>query len=359
MIKHDPIYKLDSKGKTRVWYMERAEAAHRTVAGILGGNLVTSEWTFCTGKQGRSDEAQAHFEVEAAYANKLAREYHRSLDDVANGAHFFKPMLAEKFTGFPGYCHAQPKLDGARCIATRKGLFSRQGKPFVSVPHIMEALEPIFAQNPDVILDGELYNHELKDDFNTIMSLIRQQKPTDADLRRSEEMIQYHVYDMPSHPGNFCNRTHAVSRMLTGRLGIPDCLKAVETRWITDAEELDTFHMLVMNDGYEGSIVRLDTPYEQKRTKNLLKRKEFETEEFKLLSIDEGQGNWSGVAKSVTCELEDGRTFSAGIRGDRRRAADLLHETWSEVTVRFFKRTPDGIPRFPVGIAVRDEGIQG
>lgn len=351
---HPEIYKLDTKGKTRTWRQEIDGNRYRTIAGILGGNLVTSEWTTCTGKQGRTDEEQALFEVEAAYKNKLTREYHRDLSACSGGAHFFKPMLAHTYEKFPGPCYAQPKLDGARCIATKDGLFSRQGKPFVSVPHIWEALAPVFRYNPEVILDGELYNHDLKDDFGQIMSLIRQSKPTAEDLDRSLELIQFHVYDMPSVTKNFGIRSAVVNEALN--MAKSRHLAEVATHTILDEEELDRFHVDQMANGYEGSIIRLDRPYEQKRSKSLLKRKEFKDSEFPVVSIEEGLGNWSGVAKSVTCRLPDGRTFGAGIKGTRERAAQLLGEKHTEVTVRFFEYTPDGVPRFPVAIDFHGEG---
>src|SRR3546814_20825511 len=87
------IYKLDSKGKTRVWSMERDGSRHRTVAGILDGKLVVSEWTQCVGKQGRTDEEQAQFEIDAAYKHKFTREYHERFEHIGGGAHFFKPKL--------------------------------------------------------------------------------------------------------------------------------------------------------------------------------------------------------------------------------------------------------------------------
>lgn len=329
---------------------------YRTVAGILGGNLVTSQWTACVGKQGRDDEQQADFEIASSYQNKLTRDYHATKSAVAKGSHFFKPMLAQEYKGWQGPCFAQPKLDGARCIATKDGLFSRQGKPFVSVPHIWEALKPIFEYDPSVVLDGELYNHVLKDDFGQIMSLIRQQKPTAEDLAKSADLIQYHIYDLPSHPGIFSDRSHSLQELLTpsrpdrspGAKG--NCFELVRTWKCETAREADLFHLDCMTAGYEGSMVRLNTPYEQKRSKSLLKRKEFKTAEFRLLALNEGIGNWSGVAKSVDLLTDDGKPFSAGIKGTKERAAELLHEKWSWVTLRFFEFTPDGIPRFPVAI---------
>lgn len=348
------IYKLDTKGKTRVWSQELDGSRFRTIAGILGGNLVESDWTICVGKQGRNDEEQAAFEVAANYKNKLTREYHATLEAISGGAHFFKPMLAQTWeaTNFvPGY--AQPKSDGMRCIATKAGLFSRQGKPIVSVPHIWQALRAEFEAYPDIIFDGEIYATSLSDDFGQIMSLARQSKPTVEDLQKSAAVLDYHIYDLPVASGGFGDRSETLRQILK-RVNNPSII-FVRTEYVTDSEEYDEFHAECLEAGYEGSMFRLNLPYEQKRSKSLLKRKTFLTEEFSILSIDEGLGNWSGVAKSVTCQLSDGRTFGAGIKGTKERAAELLGETHKIATIRFFEFTPDGIPRFPVAIDFHGE----
>ena len=53
----------------------------------------------------------------------------------------------------------------------------------------------------------------------------------------------------------------------------------------------------ILEAGYEGQMIRKDAPYECKRSKNLLKRKEFITEEFKVVKVVEGQGAWTGYVK--------------------------------------------------------------
>jgi DNA ligase 1 len=349
---YDSIFKRDTAGKVRVWFMEQDGSRYRTHAGIHGGSIVTSEWTQAKPTNvGRSNERnaveQATFEINAAYEKKLTREYHQTPDTIDKGAHFFKPMLAhkfepEKFT--PGY--AQPKLDGVRCIATKNGMFSREGKPIPGAPHIHEALECLFAIDPDLILDGELYNHDFKDDFNAIISLVKKANPSPERLAEIREKVQYHVYDMPSHPGTFDERSDKLNDLITD-LGV-DFIIDVETHVVDNIKAHDALHGLWLAEGYEGSMWRADKPYEGKRSKTLLKRKEFQDAEFEVVRIEEGLGNWSGMAKRVVCRLPDGREFGAGIRGSMERARKLLHEDHKAATVRFFAYTPDGIPRFPV-----------
>jgi DNA ligase-1 len=374
----DEIFKRDSKGKLRSWRMEQDGSRIRTIAGLHGGKLVTSEWTQCGGtNMGRSNErdavAQATFEIEAAYEKKLTREYHRTIDATDGGAHFFKPMLAAKYEEFaPGF--AQPKLDGVRCIARADGLFSREGKPIPGAPHIFEALECLFKLDPDLILDGELYNHDFKDDFNAIISMVKKANPSPERLAEIRSKVEYHVYDMPSHGGSFGDRSDKLNDLISD-LGVPFIID-VPTYLVETAEEFDNLHGEWLEHGYEGSMWRADLPYEQKRSKTLRKRKEFQDEEFQLFRIEEGLGNWSGMAKRVVFLVpgakinpgdefvEDGelrkfcngvepgpnaiRVVGGGIKGSMERARELLHEDHNIVTVQFFAYTPDGVPRFPV-----------
>ena len=110
-----------------------------------------------------------------------------------------KPMLAHKFNdsrvdwSLPVYI--QPKLDGVRCLFTKDGAYSRTGKEFMNVSHLRTTLLPFFKQYPDVVLDGELYNHKLKRDFEKIISLVRKQKPTADDRLDAQHLVQFHVYD--------------------------------------------------------------------------------------------------------------------------------------------------------------------
>ena len=77
--------------------------------------------------------------------------------------------------------YIQPKLDGVRCLFTKDGAYSRTGKQFKNLAHIERELIPFFKDRPDLVLDGELYNHKLKHDYEKIISLVRKQKPTDTD----------------------------------------------------------------------------------------------------------------------------------------------------------------------------------
>lgn len=371
LVVHPTLYTIDSAGKVRTWRMETEGGKHRAVAGVEGGKEVTSTWSVCEAKNvGRSNattpEEQALLEVESLYKKKRDRKYHDDRSKVG-GAKFFVPMLAKKWADekkkveYPVF--VQPKLDGYRCTVSIDGAMSRSGKPFPRAPHIREALEPFFQQFPDIILDGELYNHAYRDNFNEIESLVGSKKePTPFELIRTSEVVEYHIYDCfdPNEPdATFEER---IAFITVHKLNHFPMIQVVQTYICTTEEDVDYHYGSFMEQGYEGQIIRLDTPYENKRTSSLLKRKNFFDGEYLVHALEEGLGNWSGCAKSVICQdPKTGEQFKAGIKGSQEFTRQLLEE-WrnvkgpddrllTEVTVRSPNLTPRGIPRFGVATA--------
>ena len=357
-----PLYKRDSKGKIRILtieigYNDAWQAGTRSIAGIKDGNLVTSGWKESSPKNvGKSNATtaltQAEAEAKANWDKKLEKEYFLQIEDV-DSYERFKPMLASDYTKrHQSEGHSQPKLDGIRCLADKNGLWTRQGKPINSCPHIWESVRSIVENSPDIVLDGELYNHDLKEDFNKITSLVRKSKSTPEDILEAEKMVEYHVYDMFSSVTPnllFTQRTHVLEAIISKEGA---SVHLVPTTYCSDQESLDSMYAEYTTDGYEGQMVRNDTPYENKRSNGLLKRKEFITEEFRVASMLEGQGNWAGHVKKFALIMPSGENCGAGVRGKQ----DKLKELWesgntpSWATLRYFGLTPDGVPRFPVVI---------
>ena len=345
------IYKRDTLGKIRFWQAEIYDVNYRTIAGIEGepSSHVVSGWTRCVGKQGRTSQEQAEFEAASDMKKKLDREYRNTIADVdTKRSTWVKPMLAHKYEGWQGPCFSQPKLDGIRCIATSEGLFSREGKQFVACPHISHALEEVFESCPDAVFDGEFYNHDFHY-FNAIASAVKRTKPSSADLEVSARLVQYHIYDLPSMAAHsFMDRRRMIGDLIGEGLG-QGIVQRVETLPCLEVVDLDNAYVKYLSENYEGQMVRLGGVYEHKRSKLLLKRKEFQDGEFPVLAVEEGNGNWTGYAKKARLLLPDGREFGAGLRGTQAELKALLGAPKPDMaTVRFFELTPDGIPRFPV-----------
>lgn len=365
MIVRETLYKLDSKGKVREWRMEIDGAKFRTVSGLANGKQVISEWKQTFAKNvGRANsttpEEQAIAEVDALYTKRLEGEYHTEIKDVSK-ARFFKPMLAAKWedrkakVSYP--VMVQPKLDGVRAIINRDGVWSRAGKKIVAVPHIEQQLAPLFVRFPDIVLDGELYNHDLRDDFNKIISLVRKTKPTEADLAESADTVEFHTYDFAHYPDLiYFERVKALKQFVeTNQQKLPSIVW-VQTDSADSESQVDDLFGGYVEQGYEGGIIRLNGVYQQKRSNNLLKRKDFEDAEFEIISVEEGQGNWSGYAKTLFIKLPDGTVQQSGLAGNqdylRQVLADREAYQGGEATVQYFTRTPDGKLRFPVAKAL-------
>ena len=351
------LFKRDTKGKVRTLtiqygYDSNDVAGIRSISGITDGKKITSVWNMSAPtNEGRSNARdtlqQAKFEAQAEWDKKSAKEYFTDIADI-DSYEQFKPMLAHDYTKRPqSEGISQPKLDGIRCVLDKNGMWTRAGKPITSCPHIWESLKTFIETNPNMIIDGELYNHELKADFNKITSLVRKLKSTPTDIAEAAQLVQYHVYDCfdSNNPtANFLDRVKILKALKS------DAIKPVPTDICDNQEELDACYSAYTEDGYEGQMVRNNAPYESKRSKNLLKRKEFVTEEFKVIEVIEGQGAWSGYAKRFVLALPNGTEFGSGVRGTQAQLKELLETTekptWA--TCRYFELTPDGIPRFPV-----------
>jgi DNA ligase-1 len=129
----------------------------------------------------------------------------------------------------------------------------------------------------------------------------------------------------------------------------------VKTNLCTSEAEVDRLNDAAIDQGYEGGIIRLNDDYQQKRSNSLLKRKHFDDEEFIIVRIEEGQGNWAGCAKRVIFQNNQGECgeSGAGMRGKKTdlRKVYLNRALYigKEATIRYFGRTPGKLkPRIPV-----------
>jgi len=361
------LYSRTSTGAVQEWTVECNEGCYRTHHGQVGGKIVTTEWsTTVSTNVGRSNErdetAQALFEAQALWKKKVDSGCFQDQSKIDTFT-YIEPMLAKKWedrrskVAFPVFC--QPKLDGMRAIITRHGAKSRNGKPWVTIPHILQALKPVFAKYPDLILDGELYCHGLHDDFNKISSLIKKTKPTAADLQESAAIIEYHWYDIADSKMKFLDRNMKIGSICAEYNFTPKTpVVPVATYVANDEQTLDELYGILLEDGYEGQMVRTNDLYEFKRSNTLLKRKEFQDDEYLIVEICEGNGNKSGMAGYAILEREDGVRFRSNIKGNHTFLKTLLIDAPSYVgkyaTCKYFNLTPDGIPRFPYVIGFRD-----
>lgn len=242
------------------------------------------------------------------------------------------PMLAhtwsekEKYISEPFY--VQPKLDGVRLIVSKSGCFSRTGKPVSGVEHLAKGLED------GEYLDGECYAPHMT--FEKITSM----------FKMNPHQLEFHVFDYFDLKRPYLTFEERKSRI------------TVDTFLVKSKSDVKGYHDLFVNQGYEGMMIRDPASVYEigKRSNYLLKYKSFQTEEYLIVDVKEGTGREKGAAIWV-CKVGD-HTFSVRPEGTVESRKRMFEEkdayVGKDLTVKFQNVTALGIPRFPVGLVVRD-----
>ena len=277
-----------------------------------------------------------------------------------------KPMLAypvnNKPIDYSKPVFMQPKLDGVRCLIQREGddfgfaikAYSRTGKEWKNIDHILFNLVPFFQKHPNIILDGELYNHDLKDDFEKIISLVRKTKPMYHDRVESEMKVQFHCYDTIMEHIPFEKRMARIYNLVPQSY----CIEHVPTIKVHEIEEVETNHEDFLELGYEGSILRQNKPYECKRSWTLMKVKDFYDTEATITGWVEGKGKRIGTIGKFMAIDADGNEFGMPVMAPFKYLQDNFEEmkTWvgKIATFTYFERTKAGSYRHPLFKCIRN-----
>jgi len=275
-----------------------------------------------------------------------------------------KPMLAYPVSAKPiDYSKPtfiQPKLDGVRCViqydfVNRKvTAYSRTGKEWKNIRHIEDQLTAFFAIYPTIILDGELYNHDLRDNFEKIISLVRKTKPTDEDRLEASELTQFHCYDIIDETKTFEERNYFIIKHVKQSY----CVKHVKTQAAATESLAKVIHQQNLDNGYEGSIVRTNDTYQCKRSHNLRKFKDFHDSEATLLAWVEGKGKRKGTVGKFMAVDADGNEFGMPVMDKFKYLQDnfKVMRGWvgKTATFTYFERTKANSYRHPLFKAIRD-----
>ena len=273
-----------------------------------------------------------------------------------------KPMLAypvsDKPIDYTQPVFMQPKLDGVRCLIQYDNsvvtAYSRTGKEWKNIDHILQSLKPFFEANPNVILDGELYNHALRDDFEKIISCVRKTKPTDADRAESRKLVQFHCYDIVDQSMTFDKRYKFVFDNLRDSYGV----RTVETTQCFTEGDAKVFHEDNLYRGYEGSILRTNDIYKCGRSWSLRKFKDFHDAEAVIVDWVEGKGKRKGTIGKFMAIDADGNKFGMPVMDNFKKLQTMFKEMqgWvgKEATFTYFERNKAGSYRHPLFKAIRD-----
>jgi len=275
-----------------------------------------------------------------------------------------KPMLAYPVSAKPiDYSKPtfiQPKLDGVRCtIQYDSGIvtaWSRTGKEWKNIEHIKLNLYRFFDKYPNVILDGELYNHDFKDNFEKIISMVRKTKPTPEARVESAENVQFHCYDIIDEELPFDQRIKFVNQSL---ILLGDSIHTVQTLTnIGNHTQAKIFHTNYLNQGYEGSIVRTNDTYACKRSHNLRKFKDFHDTEATITGWVEGKGKRIGTIGKFLAVDSEGNEFGMPVMDKFKYLQDNFEAMQGYVgktaTFTYFERTKANSYRHPLFKCIRN-----
>ena len=215
----------------------------------------------------------------------------------------------------------------------------------------------IVANNGDqsLVLDGELYSETLT--FQELVGLVRRVtlKPGNAEQMPQVSLRVYDCIQLDKEP-DFTERYETISRICDGA----QFLSLVENVPVSNERGVHEAQARFVEEGYEGAMVRNRTGAYAigKRSANLQKVKTFLDDEYEIVGFGEATGNDAGTVVWVCQTPNDNRLFSVRPRGTREERRDYFENGNDYIgqflTVRYQELTDDGVPRFPVGISIRD-----
>jgi DNA ligase-1 len=390
MASFDPLTSVSKGGKIMDWSinveMIKGEGVITVTRGYRGGAVQTNVTVVSEGKNlGKKNATtpleQAVLEARTTWNKKQAEGYtiitsnssssnSASADAVIIPASRTTelilsapmPMLANKWSERAKYitfpCLVQPKYDGTRTIAIcgLEGpcLFSRQRKAYAHLEHI----QAIVRQLPKgLILDGELFT--TKAHFQTIVGLAKKKTLTEED-RVQHNLLELHCYDIVDPAKPFTERYAMLQDVFRSHASIiGSTLQLCPTREVTKESELKPAHDAYVAAKFEGLMIRNKSGLYAvgNRSNDLLKMKEFEYDEFRIVGFYEADGAEKGCVM-WRCVTPKGVEFGCRPEGTREDRQELFRKGATYIgkllTVRYQELTPDGVPRFPVGVSIRD-----
>ena len=253
------------------------------------------------------------------------------------------PMLANKWEDRQKYIsepfYVQPKLDGVRLLVSKDGGISRTGKIIPGTEVLGKGL------GPGQYVDGEAYDPNLN--FEELTSTFK----TDP---LKLKFYVFDFFDLKKLQMTFEQRWKCVKEEIYN-----PHYEYVETFSVKRHKDMEGYHKMFMQQGFEGTMIRDPfSVYEVgQRSNYLLKHKDFQTEEYEITGAKTGHGRDADAVVWV-CKTQDGQQFNVRPEGTiaQREEHYKNHEKYigKMLTVRFQNLTNLGVPRFPVGVVIRD-----
>lgn len=285
-----------------------------------------------------------------------------------------------------GWCYCQPKFDGNRAIIRLQNesddkdededidcykvvITTRTSKQYAHLLSLREEIKKFLWKvykktGKHVVLDGELYSHIIYDakgkrlpDKERFQELSKMCKTNRSSPSPLEDQLCYYVYDIVNLKKNMTDRLEVLTDIF--EYNTSKRIFLCKTEKVKSMKDIQKKHTQYTQEGYEGIILRArDLMYVFKhRSLKMRKYKDFDDAEFIIVDATQSEGTEEGLVIWV-CETESGDRFSCRPRGtfeERKEMYENKEEYIGKLlTVRYQGMSKDNLPRFPVGIGIRD-----
>ncbi|RYV01781.1 DNA ligase [Shewanella sp. OPT22] len=229
------------------------------------------------------------------------------------------------------------KLDGVRGRWDGSQMWTKQGNK-INMPLWF------YKDFPKYALDGELWIKREK--FELVSGAVRRVTP-DVHLW---SQIKFMVFDVPEHKGTFEQRYLYAKENLSN---LSSYLQVVEQFRVNTKPELMVELQKRVQAGAEGLMLhKADSLYRSGRNPDLIKLKQYQDAEAKVIAHIEGKGRFKGMLGSLLVELSNGKQFKIG-SGFSLEERKTPPEVGSTITFKYFGYTSKKTPRFASFVRVR------
>ena len=209
------------------------------------------------------------------------------------------------------YFYLSHKLNGSRALFYKGDLYTRSGKKYTGVEHIINDLKRVLI-NSNIVVDGELIRKNIDNlsdsaNFQIGVGIANSKAETKEELKLVIfDIITANDFENSKSKLTYSERKVEIEYLReTIRLLNIENLSVVDMfyegtdqtqiwKWLDYAEEHDL----------EGVIINLDTPYECKRTKNLIKVKKFFECDILCTGIENGIGRNLNTLGAIICDYK-------------------------------------------------------
>lgn len=338
---------LTDKGR----YFRQAETWRNLKDGSESKHLFSEPYEIFGKNEGKKNETSAKEQAFKDMESIVKKQYDKGYTKPGEKSNILPlPMLAHKFKDRKGKvswpAFVQPKLDGQRMLFDGEKAWSRGGK--LQLPKVYAHL---MFDTQGHIVDGEIIlpgNQLLQESSKAIKKF----------YEGISDKLLYCVYDVVEPDMTFKERHELLKTLVKNA---PKNVVLVPTHLVENESEVMTFHSSFKKQGYEGTMIRNGNGKYliKNRSDDLLKLKDFQDGEFRIVDVLEGGGKFKGTA-IFKCITSNGETFDCTPEGTMESRAEMwknrkkLIGKW--LTIRYQFLSKDGVPIFLTGVDIRDTG---